>query len=257
MHLRAELIFCWSQIISYRFKAFTKIQNFMNLEPRKENVQESPGENLEQQKEKMVAVVAATKEEKEEAVKLLMRRYEEAGYLSKEKLDSREKILVSLESESSRTFIVKDKEDKIVGTISVIFDTDKGLPMDEIFKDELDELRNHEGIKIAEIGRLATDDKYTKKDINMFLNLFAATLNYLISEKVDYGCIAINPKQVAIYKTLLFNQIGEEKKYGSLKDAPAVAMIVNVKEAEEAMIKEGMRGVVRALVVKFSDLDNC
>lgn len=217
----------------------------MEYEPKfiKEDIQEPLKKDKKKQKEKILVVEATNKEDLEEAVDLIVREYQKKGYLNlQEYPDSKEKILASLESEFSRTFIVKHK-DKIVGTVSVVFDSERGLPIDEIYKEEMNKLRVS-GVKIAEIIKLATDSEYRKNN-TVIQSLFTTIFKYGLSEKADYYCITINPKQAAVYKNIFFEKIGEEKIYHFLNDAPTIAMISDFNKVREILITEGLKGGFR------------
>ena len=184
--------------------------------------------------------MATNAEKLEEAVDLVVREYQKKGYLDRrEYQNSKEKFLNYLDPEFSRTFIAK-REDKVIGTMSVVLDSNRGLPMEEFYKEEVVKLRAG-GKRIAEIVKFAIDSKCEKKH-DLIQNLFSTVFKYGLSEKLDYYCIAINPKHESIYQSLFFKKMGEEKTYASLKDAPVIAMNMNLEQVREAMIDEGLKG---------------
>ena len=106
-----------------------------------------------------------------------------------------------LEAPAELTLVVSDSKERPCGTMSMIFDSDKGLPADEVFKDLLDPLRN-EGRRLIEVGRLAIDRTEASK------RLFAGMLHiFLIYATVIHRCtdciIEVNPRHVGYYKRML------------------------------------------------------
>jgi hypothetical protein len=96
-----------------------------------------------------------------------------------------------------------------------------GLPMDCLYKDELDELRS-QGRVIAEIGALASPKDQRWSNSIYFLKRTVILQSILFD--VDDLCIMVNPKHVQYYKDIyLFSELGSEKSYESF-DAPAVAL---------------------------------
>ncbi|GFK93915.1 hypothetical protein NNJEOMEG_01753 [Fundidesulfovibrio magnetotacticus] len=123
----------------------------------------------------------------------------------------------------------------VISTMSYIPDTPQfGLPMDELYKDELDSLRA-QGRKIIEVGSLATSPHRRWQNIVVFLA--KAIFTYALSTGADDLCIMVNPKHVRFYKSIfLFEEFGEAKHYGKV-DAPAVALRADMRDIESALFK--------------------
>ena len=136
-------------------------------------------------------------------------------------------------NEKSRVFIgihnENDKE-KIVYSISIFPDSNDGLPMDVVFNNELDQLRE-KGRYLVEAGHLAADStcKLNTMHIPMLGNKI---LHQYASMHLDADdiVIAIHPKFRWFYEEfLLFEKIGEIAKYGYANDNPAVAMRLDLR----------------------------
>jgi len=193
---------------------------------------------------KIVYSLVKTKKELKEAANLVCREYVKAGYIDISDLNSKKKILFYNHLPSSTIFTAK-LHNKIIGTVSVIADSKLGLPMDEIYKKELDKLRN-QNKKIAEISQLAADKETFLKKCNsegqikqmfLFLPLFKLVFHYSIYKKFNNLCIAVNPKHSSFYKYLLFKDIGKLKHYPSVNNAPALAKTLYLDELETRKIK--------------------
>ncbi|MCL4797958.1 MAG: hypothetical protein KJ025_00110 [Burkholderiales bacterium] len=119
------------------------------------------------------------------------------------------------------TFVAYD-EGKLTGTVSIRIDSERGLAADELYREEIDELR-HAGCKICEFTRLALDIKVVSKPV--LAGLFHTA--YLFAAKVrgcSFAVIEVNPRHVAFYRhALRFEPIGPERMNRRV-NAPAVLL---------------------------------
>lgn len=121
----------------------------------------------------------------------------------------------------------------VISTMTFIPDSPVfGLPLDAIYKEELDVLRN-QGRQVSEVGALATPRK--RRWSNLIVYLAKALFWYAHMTDVNDVCIMVNPKHVRFYKDIfLFEDFGEEKWYPGV-DAPAVALRVDLDNYGEKM----------------------
>ena len=128
-----------------------------------------------------------------------------------------------------RTFVAY-REGTPVGTVSVRIDTAKGLSADDLYKAELDELRNA-GARLCEFTRLAVEDEAVYK--NVLGGLFHTA--YLFSHEVrncDYGIIEVNPRHAVFYRrTIFFELIGPER-INRRVNAPSVLLCVSFEKVK-------------------------
>ncbi len=202
-------------------------------------------------KKNIVYHIARTKSELEQAFSLVYKEYIGRGYIPKHyKSDLRISIFNALPS--TTTFVAKDKN-KVVATVTLIPDSPLGLPMDKIYKKEVDVLRKKKR-KIAEVSQLSIDSSlFPKGWFSMFnfnklmfvFRLFKLVLDYgIYKEKLNDFCIAVNPKHQYLYKFLEFKQLGKLKYYGEVNQAPALAWRFNLDEAEKrAAARKGLYNV--------------
>lgn len=191
-------------------------------------------------KDKIIYRVTRTRWELEKAFSLVYKEYLQRGYIPKE---YKSKLRVSIYNAlpDSTTFIAK-KGKRVVAGVTLIPDSTLGIPMDKIYKSELDSLRK-KGCRIAEVSQLAIDTELFGKGFFAMFNfnklififkLFKVVLDYALNvDKITDMCIAINPKQRYLYKIIFFEQIGGLKYYGSVNRAPAIALRLNLKGLEE------------------------
>ncbi len=136
---------------------------------------------------------------------------------------------------TTRVFVAK-VEGRVVGTISLIRDTPLGLPMDDVYGDELAAMRA-EGHRIAEVGALAIDREYRGVGLVFLLNriMFECAARLGVERLV----IAVHPEAEDIYAaSMLFERFGEVRHYPGLnRSALAVALTLDLTTAEECLAR--------------------
>ncbi len=170
--------------------------------------------------------VAAEIDEFKGAFSLVHDNYIKNGYLDTPKSH---RMLFGIHSLLPGTVVFVAKSNKkVISTISEIADTELfGLPMDELYRRELDELRAR-GRKIVELSALVTPADYRWTNVVMYI--CKVMYQYSIDHGVNDLCIAVNPKHVRFYKhILLFEDLGPERYFPKV-NAPAVALRVNLDE---------------------------
>jgi hypothetical protein len=109
----------------------------------------------------------------------------------------------------NRITILSFHQEKIVGTVTVGYDSEEGMLADEIYKPEIDALRA-QGKQVGELSKLAIDEKVGSKQLLAAL-IHIAYLYGVIHECTD-AIIEILPHHKAFYERMLgFKQIGEER----------------------------------------------
>ena len=175
--------------------------------------------------------IAETLDELSQAFKLIYAEYNSQGYIS---TPHPKQMLYGVYNFLPKTcvFIFQSYKD-VISTISYTPDTKLfGVPMDSLYKNELDELRI-QGRKIVEIGSLATERSVRGKNVVMYL--YKAVINYAFLTKVSDLCLMVNPKHVRFYSDIMLcEQLGDEKFYDAV-NAPAVAMRVNFDTYQEKL----------------------
>jgi len=125
------------------------------------------------------------------------------------------------------TFAAYD-EGRLAGTVSLRLDSSDGLASDEIYGDEIAQLRA-DGRRLCEFTRLAVDVSRVSKPV--LAGLFHTV--YLYATKLrnfDYVVIEVNPRHVGYYKNSLgFKVIGPERLNQRVQ-APAVLMGMSFEE---------------------------
>lgn len=124
-------------------------------------------------------------------------------------------------SAPNRMTLLSDTGGHTVGTMTLCFDSDAGLPADENFRDRLDQLRNL-GLRLCEPSRLAIDTHVPKRVFASMIHI-----SYIYAHNIhgytDY-IIEVNPRHAMFYKKMLgFHDFGEERICTRV-NAPAVLL---------------------------------
>jgi len=134
---------------------------------------------------------------------------------------------------ATRVFVAR-AGGRVVGTMTLIADSPLGLPMDEIYTDELRKLRDA-GRNLAEVSALAIDPEYQSSGVPILLRLIRMLVIDAAQTKSDL-CIAVNPHHAAFYrKALHFQDLGGLKQYGKVNGAPAIALRLDLALARSLM----------------------
>ncbi len=135
---------------------------------------------------------------------------------------------------------------EVVSTASAVLDSENGLPLDEYYAEELNEIRNRDE-KLVEVGLIAS-----RKGKGSFRGLLS-----MIKILGQYGCqrdhnsfvIGLNPKSSALYNRMYnFQKLGEVKDYASLNNAPVCLMYTNLMHPDSRKLK--------AVDIILSDMHN-
>lgn len=149
----------------------------------------------------------------EDAGSLIERRYASRGYQTK--AQSADPNLF--------TFVAYD-EGKLVGTVSIRLDSEKGLAADGLYQGELDELRAAQ-CQLCEFTRLAIDERAISKPV--LAGLFHTAYLYAARVRgIELAVIEVNPRHVVFYRRALgFEPLGPER-LNKRVNAPAILLCV-------------------------------
>jgi hypothetical protein len=151
----------------------------------------------------------------------------------------------------NRITILSFFQERIVGTVTVGYDSEEGMLADEIYKAEIDALRA-QGRKVGELSKLAIDESIGSKQLLASL-IHIAYLYGVIHECTD-AIIEILPRHKAFYEKMLgFKQIGEER-VNQRVNFPVVLMHLDLgymRERIEAVGGKGKESKDRSLYPYF------
>jgi hypothetical protein len=166
---------------------------------------------------------------KQAAGTLIERRYGDRGYHTPAR---------QVHDPNLYTFVAYD-EGHLVGTVGIRLDSPAGLSADDLYPDELKELRASR-CRLCEFTRLAVDFETVSKTVLASLFHTAYMFAYEIRGH-DHAVIEVNPRHAPFYRrALLFEQIGEERM--NLKvEAPAVLLCLPFDRVPPQLEKFGGR----------------
>ncbi len=174
---------------------------------------------------------AASRVELQQAYHLVYVSYLQRGYIDHNPSEMRFTPYNLLPR--SATF-VSMLADRVIATVSVVPDSPCGLPMDQIYRPELDRLRR-KGRKLAEVTMLADRRREMSRTLPMLLLLMKYVFDYasLLLEANDL-CITINPRHESYYRRgLLFQDLGPLRRYPSVRENPALAKRLDLDHVRE------------------------
>ncbi|HWJ94107.1 MAG TPA: N-acetyltransferase [Telluria sp.] len=142
-----------------------------------------------------------------------------------------------LTDDPNRITLTATDRGNVVGTITLGMDSAIGLAADQIFKEELDELRGG-GARLCEFTKLAFDPSVKSK--TSLANLFHLAVIYArdIHDCTDI-VIEVNPRHRRFYERMLgFQQQGQLKNNPRV-NAPAYLLRVNLEFVTEQIKRHG------------------
>ncbi|MGD9504434.1 MAG: hypothetical protein AB7W37_05965 [Syntrophobacteraceae bacterium] len=168
-------------------------------------------------------------EEIKKARSLVYREYLKMGYVR----DSEMVSSIADDRHPNADSLVVKFGAEIIATLSMVMDSDLfGLPMDTLYRNELNALRA-QGLRIVELSSLAASERHPAG--KFLMPLFRAVYWRAALKSVDNLCIMVNPRHVLFYKTVfLFEDLGPERFYPKVQ-APAVALTACVHGYRERL----------------------
>ena len=166
--------------------------------------------------------IANTLEEREAVFKLGYQIYLEKEFI---KPNPQEYLIQSYDQDPrSIILIVQDRNKKIAGSVTLVFNESSQLPAEKIYASELKTLKKN-GEKLVELSRLIINPEFrNSKEILILLFNYLAIYSYHV-ENYDSLVVEVNPRHKNYYKMLLnFDEIGEEKACPSVLNAPAILL---------------------------------
>lgn len=170
--------------------------------------------------------VARSLEQVTAAWKLVYYRYHENGLID----DNDFAIHCTPFAVQHRSVIIYGaKSGEVASTITVMNDTDAGLPLDGVYPNELNELRR-QGHRLLEVGLLADRRSSMRRFIVAMHHLMRYP--YFWGKHLDMDILCgVHPHHADFYKKQLgFEQIGPVKQYATVNDHLVVPLRMNVAE---------------------------
>ncbi len=180
-----------------------------------------------------------TREELEEALRLVYRKYNIAGFQKKNRSGMRINFHNLLPT--SYTLIRKNSS-RIEGTLTVVREYQSRLPSSELFAEEIEQVR-HKNSLLCELSGLAINTTTFKSSKTTLLSLFKAAfiLGFDLLGCTDF-CMMINPSHCNFYRNeMQFERIGPVRYYGKVNDAPAILLKMDLLTCEQLFLEKKPR----------------
>lgn len=146
---------------------------------------------------------------------------------------------VQLKKYPNRITILSYFEERVVGTVTVGYDSEEGMLADELYKAEIDKLRA-QGKKVGELSKLAVDESIGSKQLLASL-VHIAYIYGVIHECTD-AVIEIVPHHKGFYEKMLgFQQLGEER-LNKRVNFPVVLMHLDLSYMQKKIEEVGGKG---------------
>jgi hypothetical protein len=168
--------------------------------------------------------IATTAAERLEAARLVGRQYRAEGYLGQEQNDNAPFFTPHHGLPEATVFIAREGE-RIAGTLTVVIDSNAGLPMEDLYSEEVADLRLR-GRTLCEICSLSVDPQREERSSLLVLSLFRYATAYLLHfTRVTDALITLKPTHADFYgRRLRFQPLGATKRDRRFRDADTVLM---------------------------------
>ncbi len=145
------------------------------------------------------------------------------------------KLAWHAKQQPNRITLVASHGTSPMATISIGFDSNEGLQVDALYKEELDALRAT-GARVCEFTKLAVDGAIRSKRVLATLFHIAYIYSYKMNGFTDLF-IEVNPRHVRFYQQMLgFTQFGPER-LNLRVNAPAVLLRLEFAHLERQLAK--------------------
>jgi len=184
---------------------------------------------------RLILKIAETKEELEACFSVLHDAYVDSGFMKPDPSGMRVTIYHAL---PTTTTLCAKYDDQVVGTISLIRESELGVPLQQIF--DLTAVREKEG-NIAEVSALAVHRKFRRTGGSILFPLMKFMYEYCTTFfDTRHLVIAVNPSHIEMYESLLFFRrltANMVERYDFVNGAPAIGATLDLKEALEVFRK--------------------
>jgi hypothetical protein len=173
------------------------------------------------------------------AFKILYQAYVRAGLVNENPYEVR---LTPFHLLPSTEVVIAKLAETVTSTITMVPDDDAGLPMDNMYGDELNRIRES-GLRIAEIGCLADRRQSPVRFIKVFGELARLACQVARNRGIGGLVVATHPRHAGFYsRSFGFQQFGEIKGCPYVKGNPAVGMLLDFGRIRETALYECLFG---------------
>lgn len=229
------------------------MQTTARLSQRLRSVTAPPGQRHEEALYDVRLAVGIV--ERAEAAKLVEQLYGHEGYLAVRSTSAPAPAmpLFSLHHLLDEALVFTARlEGRLVGTLTVIFDSPAGLPMDALYKEELDAHRAA-GRRPCEFCSLAVAPDLARNAHGALLELFRAAYRYATyAAGATDVCVTLKPSHAPFYRRICFQPLGGLRLDARFAQAETIALRLPHETARELWASGEARQPCRRLHAFFS-----
>ena len=104
---------------------------------------------------------------------------------------------------STTTHFVAMKSGQVIGAVRVVIDSTKGLPMERVFPEVINQLRKR-GRKVAEASTLVVAAVQSGSSRKLWVKLCRALWEEAEARRIDDLCVTVTQNHLGFYKRLLY-----------------------------------------------------
>ncbi len=166
--------------------------------------------------------------ERQAAFELVYRSYQRAGLCAESECGLRFTPYQLLETTD---IIIAELRGDVIGTLSLVRDGVLGLPMEEIYSNEV-AARRAAGVTVAEVSCLADRRQGMARFFGLFREMSRLMAQLGAKLGVEELLVAVHPRHAPLYRRYMaFELLGERRDYPTVNGNPAVAMCLNFDKA--------------------------
>ena len=118
----------------------------------------------------------------------------------------------------------------VVSTLTALADGPDGLPLDRVYSQELDALRD-QGRTLIEVGLFADRRRHLARTAEALFQLMRYAYYYGLQQDMTDFVIGVHPRHARFYlRAFGFDYVGQEKVYPAVNDRPVVLLRGNIEE---------------------------
>lgn len=192
-------------------------------------------------------LVARRRRELCDAFQIVYERYVRDGLTNRNRFGIR--ILPHQLLDTSWVLVAKRSRNAL-GTLSLIEDGAMGLPMEQLYPDEIWNLRRRQ-LRVAELACFALVDQSADESMRVLRALLQSACEIGFRKGINELVICIHPKRVRFYERRLgFKEIGPLRHCPWVCDQPAVAMRLTLQAGMPAANLIAVRSLHSARITK-------
>lgn len=178
----------------------------------------------------IVYKVADTQHERAAAFRLLHDVYVEEGLMHPNRFQMR--VMPHHLLPTTAVFVAVEAG-QVVATLSLVGDGRLGLPLEEVYGREVEELRRP-STWLGEVSALATSRLSATTGLEVVVGLMRLMAQFSRRHGLDHLLVAVHPRHARFYRRSMgFNAMGGEKPYPAVRHRPAVALHLDLSRVDD------------------------